>query len=266
MADHLAVLPVVAWTAADREWIEGSPAARRRLIDQGIVGRRPGALAVRSRYRQALEHKRRLLATGGEGLGSWNEVLAAAAAELMRMRRSWVEALATELAGLLEECDLALPPVHLEYRPSPALADAEPQSVLAALESRRRTELERRMPVVGPHRDDLEIGWGGHNARRVASAGEGKLLGLTITAARARLLTAAGRPPLVMLDDLDAELDDERLRGVWSLFEGFEQLFATSSRDGVREILGVSERWRLEGGRLRSDRDSRGPGTMPLSP
>jgi DNA replication and repair protein RecF len=254
LAEHLAVLPVVSWTAADGEWVSGAPAARRRLLDQGIVGVRPGALLTLARYRRALEQKRRLLIPGGSGdeasLSSWNEVLAGAADELIRFRREHVQALSSELEALLAESDLELPPISLRYRPSPAVGGQGVEATLAAFEQVRSREYDRGSPVVGPHRDELDIQWGDHPARRVASAGERKLLGLAVTAARARILTAAGRSPLLLLDDLDAELDSRRLAGVWSFFGRFEQLFVTSNRAAVWEPFEVDFHWLLACGKL----------------
>jgi DNA replication and repair protein RecF len=250
LSEHLAVLPVVSWTSADGEWVSGAPAARRRLLDRGVVGSRPGALAVLARYRRALEQKRRLLATGSSGLGPWNEVLAAAADELIRFRREHVQELGGELERLLAESDLELPAISLRYRPSPASGGSGVEETLEAFEKARTSEYDRGSPLVGPHRDELEISWGGHPARRVASAGERKLLGLAVTAARASLLTGAGRSPLLLLDDLDAELDGRRLAGIWAFFSGFRQLFITSNRVAVWEPFEVDRQWLLTCGKL----------------
>lgn len=258
LADHLTALPVVSWTAADGEWIGGAPAARRRLMDQGIVARRPAALAVRSRYRQALDQKRELLARGGQDLAPWNEVLAQAAAELIRLRRDYVEELRRHLEEVLAVSELELPSIRIRYRPSPAVGGEGAEATLEAIERSRSRELDRRTPLVGPHRDELEIAWGDHAARRVASAGESKLVGLAITAARARLLETAGRRPLLLLDDLDAELDSRRLAAVWSFFTPFRQLFVTSSREAAWDDLEADSRWSVACGKVASERSMRG--------
>ncbi len=251
LAEHLAVLPVVSWSAADLEWIGGAPAARRRLLDRGIVGLRPGAIGVLARFRRALEQKRRLLAgSGGGRIGPWNEVLAAVADELIRLRKAHVEALSATLARLLEETPLELPPISLHYRPSPAAGGEGTERTLAAITAARASELERGAPLVGPHRDELEIRWGSHPARKVASAGERKLLGLAITAALARLLADASRTPLLLLDDLDAELDGRRLGGAWAFFESFEQVFVASNRAAVWEPHELGSQWILTCGKL----------------
>ncbi len=252
LAEHLEALPVVCWTAADLEWIGGAPEARRRLVDRGVVGSRPAAITVLARYRRALEQKRRLLAGGGTQIDHWNEVLATAADELIRLRGEHVAALSAALDDQLEESRLELPAISLEYRPSPATGGEGVARTLAAIAAVRSSELERRAPLVGPHRDELEIRWGGHPARRVASAGERKLLGLAVTAARARLLAAVDRAPLVLLDDLDAELDSRRLAGAWAFFDPFEQVFVASNRAAVWQPFELGSRWILTCGKLAS--------------
>ncbi len=255
LADHLETLPVVAWTAAQGEWLTGPPAVRRRFLDQGIVGERPVALVVLGRYRRALAQKRRLLADGARGLGPWNQVLASAGHELGTLRARYAERLGAALAALIGEVAPELPPVSLRYRPSldPAQGEAALLERLAGARERAR-RLGR--PLVGPHLDELEIRWGPRQVRRVASAGECKLLGLLLAAARGRLLAAGERAPVYLLDDLDTELDRDRLERVWRVFAGGRQVFVTSNRPEVWELPRAPRRWRLEDGAL-------GPGGGP---
>ena len=250
LADHLAVQPVVAWTAADVELLDGPPALRRRLLDQGVVGQRPAALAVLARYRQALDQKRRLLAEGGTGLGPWNELLASAATELVELRRAYAERLGAGLEEVLAGSSLDLGAVELLYRPSIDPGAGGADEALARLEEARGEEVRQRRPLAGPHRDDLAVLWQGRGLRRAASAGEKKLLGLALTAARGRLLEAAGRRPLYLLDDADGDLDRGRLEVAWELFSGVPQVLATSHRPEAWEAFGEAVVRRLENGLL----------------
>ncbi len=250
LADHLAVQPVVAWTAADAELLDGPPELRRRLLDQGVVVERPGSLAVLARYRQALEQKRRLLAEGHAGLGPWNELLASAASELIALRRDYAARLGRGLAAVLEDGDLELGSVELVYRPSVDPGDGGTAAVLARLEEASAGERRQRRPLIGPHRDDLEVLWQGRGLRRAASAGEKKLLGLALTAARGRILEGVGRLPLYLLDDADGDLDRRRLRVAWGLFSGAPQLVATSHRPEAWEEVAGAVTGRLENGLL----------------
>ena len=123
-------------------------------------------------------------------------------------------------------------------------------ALLATLLQRRGRELEQRTTTAGPHRDELKLLWGGHEVRRVGSAGERKAFGLLLTAARGRVLAARERSPILLLDDLDAELDDTRLERLWGLFSEFPQVLASSTREDLARRLGGLTRWRLADGSL----------------
>ena len=86
----------------------------------------------------------------------------------------------------------------------------------------------------------------------MSSAGERKAFGLLLTAARGRVLAARERPPILLLDDLDAELDDGRLERLWSLFSAFPQVLASSTREDLAQRLGGLTRRRLAEGSLKA--------------
>ncbi len=259
LAEHLAVLPVVAWTAGEVEVLTGPPARRRRFLDRGVVSLRSSALDPLRRYRDALRQKRELLAprTGGGGrpaaaseLAPWNRVLAEAAAVVASLRARYVEILAGALGRVLEETGLPTPPVDLHYRPSPACALDGADAVFERLERAAPSERRRRMPLIGPHRDELEVLWGGHPVGQVASAGETKALSVALLAAHGRAVEEAGRTPIYLLDDLDAELAPDTLAAVWTVFGRAAQVLASSNRPAVWERLSVDARWSLRRGAL----------------
>src|SRR4030095_1478521 len=92
------------------------------------------------------------------------------------------------------------------------------ESIAAARDRIADRERRRQIPLLGPQRDELEILWGGHEIRRVASAGERKSLSLMLIAAHGRVMEEAGRRPLYLLDDLDAELAPPTVAAVWDVF------------------------------------------------
>jgi DNA replication and repair protein RecF len=252
LAEHLAALPVVTWTWAEAEVLVGAPRARRRFMDRGVVGSRASTLEVLNRYRSALLHKRELLLRGGEGLEVWNHLLATAAAEVIRLRHAYVERLRETLAAVLEQSGLPFPPIEVRYRPSPSNGLDGADAIAENLERAKEREKRRQIPLVGPHRDELEILWGGHDIRRVASAGERKALSLLLLAAHGRALEAVGTRPLYLLDDADAELSPQTHAAVWGVFKGVEQVIATSNRPQVWLTLEVETAWEMEKGRLRT--------------
>ncbi|MDY7091435.1 MAG: DNA replication and repair protein RecF [Acidobacteriota bacterium] len=266
LAEHLAVLPVVAWTGEQVELLTGPPAVRRRFLDRGVIGVRPAALEALTRYRKILGHKRQVLADGGRELATWNQLLAGAAAEVIALRGRYVELLAAALEQVLKEAALDFPAIRLRYRPSPRQSWVDGQSasagvsstagpdgeaaVAAALERAADQERRRRMPLVGPHRDELVIAWADHQLRRVASAGERKALGLCLLAAHGRVLGSHGPEPVYLLDDADTELAPATLESVWQVFAAAGQLFATSNRPDVWSSIPFAARWRVAGGEV----------------
>jgi len=256
LAEHLEVLPVVAWEGGEAEALTGAPAARRRWLDRGVVGLRPGAISALAGYRRALDGKRELLARPGvlgedpSQLDSWNELLAAAAAEVCALRAAYAERLGVELRLVLRESGIGFPEVAIRYRPSPACGLEGVEAVGRKLAAAAGTERRRGAPLVGPHRDDLEVTWGGHAVRGTVSAGERKALSLLLTAAHGQVVAGAGREPVYLLDDLDAELAPATLDRVWEAFSGVSQLVASSNRPGVWEGLATERRWSLDRGRL----------------
>jgi DNA replication and repair protein RecF len=252
LAEHLAVLPMVAWTAAaEAEVLVGAPKARRRFMDRGVVGLRPAALEVLGRYREALRQKRGLLLSDSAGIEIWNEMLAATAADVIAQRHRYVELLKERLERVIRTSGLPFPPIELRYRPSPTNGLEGPEPIADALDRIADRERRRQVPLLGPHRDELEILWGGHEIRRVASAGERKALSLMLLAAHGGVLEDAGRVPLYLLDDLDAELAPATVSAVWGIFQPARQLVATSNRPQVWLTLDVGRVWEMERGALR---------------
>jgi DNA replication and repair protein RecF len=249
---YLERLPVICWSAGDLKVIDGGPVDRRRFLDQGVVSRQPAAVEVLSRYRRSLEQKRELLRQGTDGLEAWNGVLAEAASDLINRRASFVEALSTSLASIIDGSGLEIPELRLAYRPSPSLAKVTAQTVFESLSQKAYREIEDRKVLVGPHRDELVISWGGVEISKVASAGEKKLVGILLCAARGGVLKQAGREPIVLLDDVDAELDPDRLLTAWRLFDSAPQIIATTCHEQVQETLSEAHVWRLDSGLLRS--------------
>jgi DNA replication and repair protein RecF len=248
IVEHLAVVPVVSWTTRDNEIFQGPPAVRRHLIDRGVVSAHPASMGAVSEYRQALEAKRAALASPRGSLEEWNRILARTGAGLVGRRSAWIARLAAALSRVLEESGFGLGPVELRYRPSPAEAVAGEEALLASIEKLARLETARRQVLAGPHRDDLEILWRNGPVGRMASAGERKLLGLAMMVAHAELLEERGGAPLVLIDDLDAELDRERVGQVWDLLGQGRQLIAATSRKSVVNRLAASARWSLGDG------------------
>jgi DNA replication and repair protein RecF len=257
--DHVAVQPLVLWSAGEGDLLDGAPALGRRLVDRGLASTQPRALATLAAYRQVLVQKRQLLAQGkaaydrGADLATWNALLAEAAAAVIELRAAYVDALGRALDVVRARTPLDLPPLAIAYLPSPRAGREGAATILATLERIAPRERERGAPLLGPHRDALQLLWGGRPVGEVASAGEGKALGLLLAAAQGVLVEETERVPVYLLDDADAELDGRRLAAVWQAFPAGASLLATSSRPEVWEGLATEGRWRAASGRFASD-------------
>lgn len=249
--EHLREFPVIAWTADDVDLLTGPPAKRRRFLDQGIVGMRPAALEVLARYRRGLAQKREVLISGRGTVDPWNELLAPLIANIVSMRRLYLERLARELESVVADCDLDLPGLSLSYRPSIGLQGGqEIEAVRERLAQEAAEERRSGRPRIGPHLDDVDVRWGSHRVRSVSSAGERKAFGLLLTAARGRVLAAAGRPPIFVLDDADSELDAGRLAAIWRVYSQSRQVLVSTNREGVWGCAVGAEKWSVRDGRI----------------
>ena len=167
----------------------------------------------------------------------------------MSARREYLGRLSSSLGEVIADVGLDLPAISLTYKPSIRGGD-DLENVLNRLEAVRIQEMVESRPLLGPHRDEIEIRWGEHLIKRVGSAGERKVLGLVISVARGRVLAGAGRSPLFLLDDADSELDSRRMEAIWELFRRFGQVLVSSNRSAVWEVDSEARRWRLERGVL----------------
>lgn len=250
LAAYLEPLPVVVWSTQEAEIMEGSPERRRRMLDRGLITEDLSRLAVVSRYAHCLRQKRELLRRQQGGIAEWNHLLADAASQLVEARSRYVALLEKFLQEALVEAGLKMPMVRLDYRPSPASARSGKLAIEEALAESAAEETRLRRPLIGPHRDRLAILWRDKEVSEMASAGEKKALGLLLVAAQVRLLEKAGRPPLVVADDVDTELDVASFSRVWKVLQSARQVLASSNRPEVWEAVDVSTRWTLRDGSL----------------
>ncbi|QYG90975.1 DNA replication and repair protein RecF [Iamia sp. SCSIO 61187] len=211
--DGLDFLRAVVFAPDDLELVKGGPAERRRYLDDLVVALDPRLDAVRTDLDRILKQRSALLKQSGgrldEAIAStlevWNARLARAGEALADARSELV----ARLGPVVEEAyrDLAGGAgVVLAYDP-PWRAGG----LLAALAEARRDELRRGVSLVGPHRDELDITLAGLPARTHASQGEQRTTALALRLAAARLVAAElDTPPLLLLDDVLSELDDDR--------------------------------------------------------
>jgi DNA replication and repair protein RecF len=221
--DLLGTLRVTVFAPDDLRLVKAGPAERRAELDDLLVALSPRYDAVQADYERVLKHRNAWLRTWSRAddpatLDVWDEQLVRAGAELVRGRLKLLERLAAPLGKAYGDVAGAAADVAGAYEAAWAdstldehrLDDVAP--LLAAAVGRSRpADLERRLTLVGPHRDDWRLSIDGLDARRYASQGEQRSLSLAVRLAGHVVISElVGEPPVLLLDDVFSELDETR--------------------------------------------------------
>ena len=229
------MVKTVLFAPEDLALVRGDPAERRRFLDDLLVSRTPRLAGVRSDYDRVLKQRNALLKTAklarGDALATldvWDGHLAELGGQLLAARLQLVADLAPYVARLLRRGRRGRAPgrAALGYSSTVPLAgdgsplDRAPRRCPAAdelaaalrdqLAERRKDEVDRGITLVGPHRDDLVLHLGPAPAKGYASHGESWSFALAVKLACFALLRAEGDDPILVLDDVFAELDAGR--------------------------------------------------------
>ncbi len=250
----LGLVRTVLFSPEDLALVKGDPSERRRFLDDLLVQRAPRLAGVRADYDRVLKQRNSLLKTAGAArrqgrrdggsaaatLGVWDAHLARAGAELLAARLDLVGALrpyvATAYRAVAEGSGRA--EATMTYKPSLELPpsaggghdrEALAAALLAEVERRRDEEIDRGVSLVGPHRDDLVLMLGPLPVKGYASHGESWSTALALRLASYDLLRAEGDDPILILDDVFAELDGDRRERLAELVAGAEQVLVTAA-------------------------------------
>jgi DNA replication and repair protein RecF len=251
---YLAETNVFAYSSARLDAIRGTPEERRRFLDRGIASVQRGFLEESSRYARVLKQRNALLGEIGRqkesiaSLDAWDNELMVAAAAVHRARAAYVEELSAAFRAIVESHGYHVRGVELRYRPSET----------AELARMRRHELRAGMTLLGPQRDQVEFFIDGRSAAEVLSGGEQKMIVLFLKFAKIELSRRrSDEAPLLLLDDIDAELDLEILQDLLISLPEATQVFATSAKEAFLAGLQTRPHRRLsvEKGRVVLERD-----------
>ena len=266
----------VLFAPEDLALIRGEPSGRRRFLDELLVLRSPRLTGVFADYDRVLRQRNSLLKSARSSgvkeqqlttLDIWDERLVVLGAEIIVARADLVGALLPEVQAAY--ISVAGDDHHAELTNSlsifgggsepgedtggrvddSAMAAAELLTIVEAevafrtrLAAIRRSELERGVTLVGPHRDDLILGLNGMPARGYASHGESWSFALSLKLASAELLRRESSlgDPVLILDDVFAELDEHRRSRLAEAVDGFSQVLITAAvfDEVPRELAG----------------------------
>ena len=274
----LGALRTVSFAPEDLALVRGDPSERRRFVDELLVARSPRYAGVRADYDRVLKQRNALLKTSafarkakaatGAGdlrtLDVWDGHLATLGAELLAGRVEALAALAPYVEKAYDAVSSGKGRARIAYRSSLA-PDDEPRApvelvadreviaaqLLNALARVRSQEVERGTTLVGPHRDDLVLQLGDLPAKGYASHGESWSFALALRLASYDLLGADGGEPVLILDDVFAELDTQRRERLAGLVSDASQVLVTAAvAHDVPEVL-QGARFDVAGGEVR---------------
>jgi len=266
LGDALGRLSAVIFSPADLELVSGGPKERRRFLDIVLSLNEPGYLASLQDYRRILASRNASLKEGHSAsvVTAWNDGLTRAGSDLIRARKRWIE----EGSSVFGDCYARVSDdarARMAYRSSVDLGGATSaeevrEAYLTALAG--STEKDRRFgtTTVGPHRDDLllklEGSSDGSDLRDYGSGGQRRTAALALRLVEARTIRERrGAMPLILLDDVFAELDSGRSERVLELIEAEEvgQVFLTAPRESdVRVKRDTLARWHITSGVISS--------------
>ena len=278
--DILGVLRTVLFAPEDLALVKGDPGERRRFLDDLLVAMAPRYAAVRADYDRVLRQRTALLKSAGpkggpkgnrqsreavmSTLDVWDAHLARAGAELLVAREHLVAAVRPHVERAYTAVAGDGGPASIEYRrsfePPQATASedashgervkAAEDALRAALAEVRDSELDRGVCLAGPHRDELELAVRGLPARGYASHGESWSLALALRLASFDLLRAGREDPVLILDDVFAELDAGRRDRLAALVAEAEQVLVTAAVPADVPPLLTGIRFTLSDGEL----------------
>lgn len=266
-SDGIGVLRVVLFAPEDVSILRGGPAERRRFLDDLLAQRRPAYAATLSEYRRVLRQRNQLLKsarqlrTGGsdrarmsqarDTLEVWTEQLIEHGVRLVAARIAAIHALTGPTNGFYGQLIDRPQPVRLAYASSAGREivgehGATPPDnaqiagwLRGALAAAVDDEIDRGTTLVGPHRDDVEASIRGLPARDYASQGQVWSLALALRLATYEVLAEVGERPVVLLDDVFAELDDTRRRRLAGACERWTQVLVTAAVEADVPLTGT---------------------------
>jgi DNA replication and repair protein RecF len=276
----LGALRTVLFAPEDLALVKGDPGERRRFLDDLLVAMAPRYAAVRADYDRVLRQRTALLKSAGpkggprgnrqsreavmSTLDVWDAHLARAGAELLVAREHLVGALRPHVERAYAAVAGDRGPATMDYKrsfESPAMPGSESgghaervkaadEALRSALAEVRDSELDRGVCLAGPHRDELDLAVRGLPARGYASHGESWSLALALRLASFDLLRTDREDPVLILDDVFAELDAGRRDRLAALVADAEQVLVTAAVPADVPSLLTGARFTLSGGDL----------------
>jgi DNA replication and repair protein RecF len=226
------IVQTIYFSPEDLDIVRGDPSERRRFIDQLLTLRSPRIAGVISDYDRAVKQRNSLLKTRAsvDALNPWDKQVADLGGELITLRMLALDELKPIFNQVYKDIS-DTKPAEIVYKSSienPSLNQSEnSEKIMERLVNNRGAELERGLTLTGPHRDDLLLILGDHLVKGYASHGESWSIALSLKLATYNLLKSDGLSPILILDDVFSELDEERRERLAEIAKGADQTIIT---------------------------------------
>ena len=226
------IVQTIYFSPEDLDIVRGDPSERRRFIDQLLTLRSPRIAGVISDYERAVKQRNSLLKTRAstDALSPWDKQVAELGGELITLRMLALDELKPIFNQVYKDIS-DTKPAEIVYKSSienPSLNQSEnSEKIMERLVNNRGAELDRGLTLTGPHRDDLLLILGDHLVKGYASHGESWSIALSLKLATYNLLKSDGLSPILILDDVFSELDEERRERLAQIAKGADQTIIT---------------------------------------
>ena len=232
-SDVARVVTAVLLTPEDAELVHGPPSGRRGYLDGLLARLSPRYGALTREYHRVVEQRNALLrmAPFDPSLAVWSERFLALGTEIEELRARAL----VRLAPLASEVYAEIGGPAAPLLGVSLLRSHRFETLAEALAAATEEEQARRLTVVGPHRDDLGLTLGGHSVQAYGSRGEARTAALALRVAEYRLLAEKHRePPVLLMDDFTAELDESRRAYLLRLAASTPQALVTGTEPPPR--------------------------------
>jgi DNA replication and repair protein RecF len=256
-------LHVLAFTQEHLKVVRGGPSERRAFLDRAMISIYPGHMQRLAAYCRTLKHRNQMLGAAlAQGrkpdvtlLESWDEKLVYEGSRILGNRRRYVEEIRKDLAGDFWSHET----LEIRYASTVPAEGNDLEEIETGFRRRlgeaRSLDERRGFTSVGPHRDDLRLLLDGKSLADFGSAGQQRswLLSLYFSQMEIHRKTC-GFFPVFLMDDVEAELDDQRLQVFLGYLSGRTQTFLTTAKEHALPPLGLeTRRFRISDGRIHTD-------------
>ena len=271
--EFLGHINAVEFSGLDLDLVRGSPETRRSWLDTLLIQLEPVYASIIHQYYKILRQRNALLkvirktveeqeATHNlsaemSQLKLWDQQLAEAGTRVTRRRHRVIERITPLAQNWHQEISSGTEILDINYLPNISIESKEPQQVQQAfldkIEQRRMAEQQLATTVVGPHRDDVEFNINETPAKSYGSQGQQRTLVLALKLAELQLIEdVIGEPPLLLLDDVLAELDPNRQNQLLEVIQGrFQTIITTTYLHSFdAQWLKSSQIMKVEAGKL----------------